>query len=1583
MFRKCLRLVSLCALVALLSGCFIIDIVIQPNDANTGAIVTVVIAGRGESNVGEGAYLGAHLPEGWTVVSAEWEFDTGGGISTGVLVYDASSASDLQASYPETGYFWWSGLTDHDAGDTASDLPCTATLRIQVGNTPGAYYLDYYVGDTYNEFPSTIDDQVDDVPLYILSDQPAFALDPSGDSLKYGLPNETVRHTTVTLTNIRTTTDSFAISLAGNAWPTRVTDGVTTDVIAQTGDLPTTGSRDLVVEVDIPPGAVFGDADRTTVTVASNTSPTVEKSFVVETRALSGNWGYACLKDENLVSVFDRDAMLHYRDIDVSPFGSGPIRATVHPDGSAVWVCLWDTDQVLVIDTTTNETSGVIDVGGSPRDLVFSLDGSTAYVANWGDDTIEIVDVATSVSVGTIPVQDGPLDLAIDPCGGRLLMGHMYDDFVTVIDLDTNTTVALVDMGGDQYSLAVSPDGAFCYVTPYSGVGDYPLQFIDLATYEVFNVPMFPEDPEEMALSPQGRYLYTVCEETGEIFKVDTLQRRVVGAVDVLQSGGGSPTGPRDIESSPDGSRLYACVLTDRDMVRVDARTMSETGRLDLPGYPVDIAVYPQRFACLSTPTLTKTALDTTASLSQDFSYEIQYEYNGADELTSAAVFDPLPPYGRYVSSSGGLSSDRVGGGVLWELGDLTAPASGTLSVTMAVDHITSVSTSVVNLARMGPTFAEARASSVTVLAPDVGVVANPPAIEESIFPDGFTTFTIDIYNMGATTDTFDLGLEGGEQDWLYRFTTGTVITTGTEPVAPFTTYTINLLAMPPQYGAPGDEDITTVTVTSQNDPAASDTVGLHVHIGDPGIYLAFDCNAVFFVDRLRKTVIPGAIDTTPYGDGPLMGDSLADRTRSFVSLSDSDRLLVLDNNEPTTALEVGVFPYGVAVTRDDRYVLVCCYDGNALHVIDTMSLDTVTTVAISGPVMVDVCPRGRNVAYVTSPDNNEVIVVDLTNIASPTTSSVTGVFDYPFDVAFSLDGRLAYVTNYNGSSVSKIDVTSDTVADEANLPGIFAWPSGVAVSPDGRAVYATDENGNFYVLDTETMATSTTGNVEAGGFYADVSPDNREVWLAGDFNGGGAVVHPADLSVVRMPSECWFDSGIVFGPTRLLAVNSLAGDPTPGRGLHFFEHGTSVTAAIDTDIVTSGVGRRYLLTEYDLETDTLRTTGTDMTVGFMMDGDTTLTWQWRSEVRLDTSVSPAGAGTIAPPSGWYEEGTTVSLEATANPGWVFVGFAGDAPTTDSPQVLALDEPATVTANFRQLATLTVSSPYGAPTPPVGDTTFMSGDLVEALIASTSVTVADGHRAFYDHYVLNVNGAVTSGTESFVTFDIHTSGTLDWLWRDEYLLETGAAPPEGGAVTPATGWRAAGERIDLLAEPNIGWGFTGFVGDVTTDSLTVSFDLSAPTRTTGTFAPYPGAPFDPRPPDEATSIGVATSFTWQADNATTYDWTLWLGPPDDGVTSWSLTGLTQSDCQPTTALDFATSYTWRVTARNGVGATGGPFWTFATERGLTAQDIIEHLSRRTPLSPEMLEPADVNGDGVVDIADVIQILLGARPAAAP
>jgi DNA-binding beta-propeller fold protein YncE len=131
-----------------------------------------------------------------------------------------------------------------------------------------------------------------------------------------------------------------------------------------------------------------------------------------------------------------------------------------------------------------------------------------------------------------------------------------------VIDLGSKTVVATVPLGKRPRGVRVSPDGSFLYValsgSPFAppGVDEKTLPppdrsadgigVVDVSTLKLLRVMPVGTDPEQLAVSNDGRRLFVSNEDAAHRQRRGGRGRRIVATVKV----GGEPEG---VEVSPDG----------------------------------------------------------------------------------------------------------------------------------------------------------------------------------------------------------------------------------------------------------------------------------------------------------------------------------------------------------------------------------------------------------------------------------------------------------------------------------------------------------------------------------------------------------------------------------------------------------------------------------------------------------------------------------------------------------------------------------------------------------------------------------------------------------------------------------------------------------------------------------------------------------------------------------------------------------------------------------------------------------------------------------------------------------------------
>jgi YVTN family beta-propeller protein len=206
---------------------------------------------------------------------------------------------------------------------------------------------------------------------------------------------------------------------------------------------------------------------------------------------------------------------------------------------------------------------------------------------------------------------------------------------------------------------------------------------------------------------------------------------------------------------------------------------------------------------------------------------------------------------------------------------------------------------------------------------------------------------------------------------------------------------------------------------------------------------------------------------------------------RSFVYRIDMQTLKV------DRAYKVGSVPKVVAVTPDDRYVLVtnwCSYD---LSVVSTRLGRQVKRIYIgSYPRGIAVSPKG-NAAYVAVMGGSNLVRVDLRRW---TTSSI-GVGAGPRAAEFHPSNRYIFVSLNAEGRVAKLDLKTRVVRAKVSTGSA---PRSLALSADGRALYVVNyESGTVTKLRTSDMKELQTINACYHPIGITYDRATRRVWVA------------------------------------------------------------------------------------------------------------------------------------------------------------------------------------------------------------------------------------------------------------------------------------------------------------------------------------------------------------------------------------------------------------------------------------------------------------------------------------------------------
>lgn len=117
---------------------------------------------------------------------------------------------------------------------------------------------------------------------------------------------------------------------------------------------------------------------------------------------------------------------------------TGPYSSALKPDGSMLYVACATANRVWMMSTSTLVSPGGIPVGTQPQALCFNPDGSRLYVTNSGSNNASIISTSTSSVISTINGLSSPFGIASTADGTKVYMCNTGNSTVSVFNPATN-----------------------------------------------------------------------------------------------------------------------------------------------------------------------------------------------------------------------------------------------------------------------------------------------------------------------------------------------------------------------------------------------------------------------------------------------------------------------------------------------------------------------------------------------------------------------------------------------------------------------------------------------------------------------------------------------------------------------------------------------------------------------------------------------------------------------------------------------------------------------------------------------------------------------------------------------------------------------------------------------------------------------------------------------------------------------------------------------------------------------------------------------------------------------------------------
>jgi YVTN family beta-propeller protein len=134
-------------------------------------------------------------------------------------------------------------------------------------------------------------------------------------------------------------------------------------------------------------------------------------------------------------------------------------------------------------------------------------------------------------------------------------------DGIGVFDVAQNKLVRVMQAGSDPENFAVSQDGKTIYVSNEDASG---VSFVDVAQGKVTQTIRTGEEPEGVTVTPNGKLVYSTSEDTGTLSVIDPEAGKLLKTFKVGRR-------PRNIVFTPDGKHGYVNAENDGGIVLFNA----------------------------------------------------------------------------------------------------------------------------------------------------------------------------------------------------------------------------------------------------------------------------------------------------------------------------------------------------------------------------------------------------------------------------------------------------------------------------------------------------------------------------------------------------------------------------------------------------------------------------------------------------------------------------------------------------------------------------------------------------------------------------------------------------------------------------------------------------------------------------------------------------------------------------------------------------------------------------------------------------------------------------------------------------
>jgi len=219
---------------------------------------------------------------------------------------------------------------------------------------------------------------------------------------------------------------------------------------------------------------------------------------------------------ENKVHIYDLDTLVLKTSINTG--GVYPKVITQSPNGNITVASNWDSMDISVFDSDTKTLLRRIPAGGTPRGMAFSPDGSLLYVAIYDAPLVVVINMEQNRIVSRFRLYSGAgAARHIIYWDDKLYVSDMLRGTVNILDAKTGTLLRSQRVGQNINTIILSPDGRYIFASSrgQNNPQDYTQPGPDFGAIYILNASDLSlkeriwgrNQPTGLAISPDGKWL--------------------------------------------------------------------------------------------------------------------------------------------------------------------------------------------------------------------------------------------------------------------------------------------------------------------------------------------------------------------------------------------------------------------------------------------------------------------------------------------------------------------------------------------------------------------------------------------------------------------------------------------------------------------------------------------------------------------------------------------------------------------------------------------------------------------------------------------------------------------------------------------------------------------------------------------------------------------------------------------------------------------------------------------------------------------------------------------------------------------